>query len=106
MNDNIVVGNGSRQALRAEWSRHVSAYKVSGMSKVAFCREHGLVVSKLHYWIRALQKYEEPASDFVELSPLHSAPGSGVWISCGRFQVHVDAHFNSRVLRCVVEALS
>lgn len=95
-----------RQALRAEWAKTINDYESSGMSKASFCREHGLPVWKLHYWCKALQEQDKFKGGFIELSPGVMATGSGVWVSCGRYRVHVDTRFDSKVLRQVIEALT
>jgi hypothetical protein len=38
------------QAKRAYWSKHVAAWRASGLSVSAFCRREGLKPSSFDYW--------------------------------------------------------
>lgn len=33
-----------------KWTAHVSAWRASGLSGAAYCRENGLKISSLRYW--------------------------------------------------------
>lgn len=39
-------------ARREAWARHVQAWRDSGLTQVANCRQHGLKPKALVYWIR------------------------------------------------------
>ncbi len=104
MNDGQSCRQSKRQLLRSEWSGHVREYELSGLSGAAFCRERGLSVRRLYYWIRVLGSTHK--EDFVELSPMSMASDSGVRLSCGRVSVHLSAGFDASVLRRVLEVLS
>ena len=38
------------ETLRHTWKQHLEAWKQSGQSQVAYCREHGLKPHQLTYW--------------------------------------------------------
>lgn len=40
------------ESRRQYWVEHVSAWRRSGLSQVAYCREHSLVPRQLGYWVR------------------------------------------------------
>ncbi len=106
MNTRPTNHQSERQALRDEWSQIVSNFEASGKSKAGFCRDHGLPIWKLQYWVRALRKPVQSSSSFIELSPVARPSNSGVWISCGGYRVYMDAGFDGNVLRRVIEVLS
>ena len=45
----------------------VDAYRASGQTRPVFCREHGLSVSTLAYWVTRKNKADRPAGGFTEL---------------------------------------
>jgi transposase-like protein len=48
----------------------IKEWEVSGLSKKAFCRNHGIAPSKFFYWINKWKNTKEEAPDgFVKLSP-------------------------------------
>lgn len=40
------------ESRREYWAGHVSAWRRSGLSQIAYCRDHGLVPRQLGYWLR------------------------------------------------------
>ena len=93
-----------RAAALASWEQVIGEYAASGGTAAAFCRERGLRVWQFRYWLKALRAGEETSAGFVELRA--ATRDSGVWVSCGRWQVHVDDGFDAGVLRRVAEALA
>ena len=48
----------------------IKKWEVSGLSKKAFCRNHGIARSIFFYWINKWKNTKEAASDgFVEITP-------------------------------------
>lgn len=94
-----------RAAARASWGKWIGEFGKSGKTGTVFCRERGLPVWQFRYWLKALRQVGASPSDFVELSSGARDP-SCVWVSCGRWQVHVGNGFDAGVLRRVVEALT
>ncbi|WP_256127253.1 IS66 family insertion sequence element accessory protein TnpA [Xanthomonas euvesicatoria] len=41
---------------REQWAEHVQAWRVNGLSQVAWCREQGLSLASFGYWRRRLAK--------------------------------------------------
>jgi transposase-like protein len=37
---------------RQYWREHVGAWRRSGLSQAAYCRQHGLIPRQLSYWVR------------------------------------------------------
>ncbi len=40
--------------LEASWAEHLDAWRASGLSQNAYCRQHGLRPNRLSYWKRKL----------------------------------------------------
>jgi hypothetical protein len=91
---------------RGEGERWVAAWKLSGKSRSAFAREHGLPSHRLHYWTAALAGAEPEQTGFVEVQPPYHRT-SGVTVICGRnARVEVSSGFDAEVLHAVVIALN
>ena len=91
---------------REDGERWVAAWKVSGKSRGAFAREHGIASHRLYYWTRSAGAKALASGGFVELRPALVAT-SGVSVICGdSARVEVASGFDAEVLRSVVAALS
>ena len=42
--------NSATQPLSQQWHKHIEAWRKSGLSQQAFCRDRGLRYKKFHYW--------------------------------------------------------
>ena len=56
------------------WITHVAAAQASGMSKVAYCRQHGLDYKTLLRCIGRLRRRSEPAQSLVPVAVRDAAP--------------------------------
>ena len=67
------------------WSQHIDAWRSSGLSQAAYCREHQLRPNQLTYWKRRLftppevaqSQSNTPHSTFVPLSLNTAEPTAG-----------------------------
>jgi len=57
-------GNRARNA--EQWHKHVKAFRTSGLTHRAFCKERKLHISALGYW---LQRFEGPKAAKPALAP-------------------------------------
>ena len=90
------------------WREHLAAWKTSGLSQAAYCRQHGLMQSDFSWWKRETVRRDHGASAppafvpmQVELAPLESQ-GFELLLSGGRtlrFDARVDPVALSRILR-------
>jgi hypothetical protein len=55
------------QELQTTMKCQVEAWKTSGLTQIAYCREHDIVFSKFNYWVRKLYPAPEPARGFVKI---------------------------------------
>jgi hypothetical protein len=60
---------------REWWSRHVEAWRGSGLSQAEYCRRHGLLKGTLGYWSSKLGR-ESKRTELVEVSQAGMKPGS------------------------------
>jgi len=62
---------------RAFWEDHANQWRQSGLSKIAYCRTHGLSKSTFHNWCRKLQhqrQENQQSQDFLSLGLQQDAP--------------------------------
>ncbi|EYE87116.1 hypothetical protein Q428_15245, partial [Fervidicella metallireducens AeB] len=45
--------------LRAQWLERIKAYKASGLTQAAFCKENNLNIKQLSYWVRKYRNIEQ-----------------------------------------------
>lgn len=99
----------------------VEAWRVSGLSGAAFCRQHNLRAQRLHYWRERLgypiKVVSEPScaplarppttDGFVQMvvSAPTGPPSTHVDIVVGRAVIRVGPGFDADLLRGVVAAL-
>jgi len=58
---------------QAKWRQHVAAWRASGKSQAAYCREHGLGYYRFHYWKRKFGKAQDnPRLRLVPVSGLNT----------------------------------
>ena len=73
---------------REFWSRHVGAWRKSGLTQREYCRRHKLLKGTLGYWSSILSRENRAGSDLVEV---------------GRTVVEAKATAPSRPIEVVVE---
>jgi hypothetical protein len=99
----------------------VEAWRASGLSGAAFCRQHDLRVQRLHYWrerlgypikvvggsSRTSVAVPPPSDGFVQLvvSTPPTSPNTHVDIVIGGAIIRVGSGFDADLLRRVVGAL-
>jgi transposase-like protein len=61
---------------RSQWQTVLDDFNRSGLSKVAYCKQHGIATSSLNRWQRILQD-ECGGADFINVTePLSIAPAT------------------------------
>lgn len=53
---------------RKFWQAHITTWQRSGLSKVEYCRQHGLALKQMWYWLRRYRS--EVLSEAVTLVPI------------------------------------
>ena len=100
----------SREKRTAHWLAIVERHAGSGLSAVAFCREHSINLSRFYWWRRRLRLTDQlPNSTpvgFLELVSCSKQPDSGIRIRlCDDLWIEVDQGFDPRTLRGVIETV-
>lgn len=61
---------------RNQWKALLQEFNSSGLSKVAYCKQHGIAISSLNRWHRILVAQSE-GTDFIDVTaPLTIAPAT------------------------------
>jgi hypothetical protein len=86
-----------------DWSARLSAWRLSGKSGAAWCRDNAIGYYQFQYWLKKLRRVEqhEKTGQFVPLkvasTPLH--------IECNGIYLHVSSGFDPVLLRQVMSVL-
>jgi len=86
-----------------DWSARLSAWRISGKSGLAWCRDNAISYDQFKYWQKKLQRvghYGKPGQ-FVPLV-IASTP---LRIECNGVYLHVSSGFDPALLREVVSVL-
>jgi hypothetical protein len=60
---------------RSQWKALLEEFHRSGLSKVVFCKQHGVATSSLNRWQRILLEEQTGGADFIDVTePLSTAP--------------------------------
>ena len=91
-------------SLIQEWTEKLAAWRSSGLSIAAWCRQNGEGYHRFLYWRKRLEGSPTPPSGrFVELtvSPGHS----GLCLECNGIYLHVDRGFDPGLLSDILSLL-
>lgn len=103
----------NREIRRQTWITRITAYKQSGQTMKAWCREQDVTLDQLKYWLQKL-KSETGESDsstptsFVPLALHESLPvptSTSLRLQVGIVHIEVNVGFDPGLLRNVVAAL-
>jgi hypothetical protein len=86
-----------------QWEGILEEYRASGKSIRGFCRDKGIPVSQMSYYLGRARKAARREKGFIEL--VRQAP-AGIYVEAGSFRIHVARGFDAELLRQVAEALS
>jgi len=92
----------------SEIEQLVQQFRASGLSQVAFCRDHGLSPATLAYYRKrcALPASAAPALVPVHLAPSPSARHSGLTLALASgHRVEIDCGFDAATLQLLLAAL-
>lgn len=99
------MAEAMRRAERRErWRALVEAWRCSGSSKAAFCREREVNAGRFHYWCRALSEERSTAGDFARVAPAGVA-GAGLRLRLGGLELEIEPGFDEATFRRVLRLL-
>jgi len=99
----------TREERTSNWGDIIKQQESSGLNGAAFCREHGINLSRFYHWRRRLK--QDSVGGFLELradapSARPELTTAGVLIHMsGGVRVELAPDFDSTTLRRVVEVL-
>ena len=101
------TANRAVQERRAFWQEHLVQWQASGMTQVAYCRQHGLNRDQFGYWKKRLLSARLPdaAPGFIAVQ-MASAGATLTVVLNERLRVEVYPGFDPVTLRAVIQALS
>ena len=102
------------RALKHEmWQERISNYRKSGLNAQAWCQEHKLTISSLHYWINKLNKesLESDSTIKLEFVPvtqmgISMSPSASIVIRYQNLSIEVSESCQPDTLRNVLEILN
>ena len=100
-----MASTGKRGA--AEWREIISAWRASGQSRAAYCREQGLSVSTFRFWQRKLaeQRAEKPRLVQVKRVSGLEAGKRPIRVRSGGLEVELSGEESEEVLCRLFRAL-
>ena len=87
--------------LKQEWTDKITAWRESGQSIAAWCRQHEESYYRFIYWRKRLELKQEKAGRFVELT----FGKLSLLLSCNGMTLHIERGFDPELLRDVLSVL-
>lgn len=87
--------------LKQEWTDKITAWRESGQSIAAWCRQHEESYYRFIYWRKRLEPKQEKTGRFVELT----LGPSSLLLSCNGMTLHIERGFDRELLRDVLSVL-
>lgn len=88
----------------SDWSAKISAWKQSGLTIAAWCRNNSVSYYSFLYWRKRLPKLEHSeGGSFVQLSV--AAANSQISLECNGVTVHLSSGFDPELLGDVLSLL-
>lgn len=95
------------KTLKEKWKKRIDAWKASGMSIRAWCRQHNISHSTFGYWKRgklSQSSSKEKNSKFIELQDKRTEE-TGLSLSTKGLKVHLSKNFDSETLHRFLNVL-
>ena len=103
----------TKENLRSEWAAKIEAFKASGQTQIAFCKEHDLNLKQMGYRLRKYRNGVQPVVDkkvsswfTVEVKDSsEKMQSNSLNVRIGQAIIEVEPGFNQNLLIDVVKAL-
>ena len=86
-----------------DWSARLSAWRISGKSGAAWCRDNAIDYDQFKYWQKKLMRPVQHVK-FGQFIPLEIA-STPLRIECNGVYLHISSGFDHALLREVVSVL-
>jgi len=96
---------------RSYWKQHIDSWQQTGLTQVAYCRQHNLKHHQLVYWKKRFLKTEKDVSFVsVKLEELLEMPSrqdqaSLILVITNQFKIEIRTGFDAQLLRQLIYAL-
>ena len=87
--------------LKEQWAEKITAWRESGLSIAAWCRQNNEGYHRFLYWGKRLEQNTQPSGRFVELS----IESSTLAVECNGVTLHIERGFDRELLRQVLSVL-
>jgi hypothetical protein len=87
--------------LKQEWTDKIAAWRESGQSIAAWCRQHDESYYRFIYWRKRLGPKQKKTGGFVELT----FETSSLSLECNGLTLHIERGFDRELLRDVLSVL-
>jgi hypothetical protein len=88
-------------SLKQQWSEKIAAWRESGLSIAAWCRQNNEGYYRFIYWRNRLQQKATPSGRFVELA----VETSSLAVECNGVTLRIERGFDRDLLRQVLSVL-
>lgn len=88
-------------SLKQQWSEKIAAWRESGLSVAAWCRQNNEGYHRFLYWRNRLRQKAMPSGRFVELT----VETSSLAVECNGVTLHIERGFDRELLREVLSVL-
>jgi transposase-like protein len=99
----------SLSAKRQLWRERYDEFKQSGLTQAEYCRQHGLPVRALSYWVRKYGNQQAPSrQEWAALTvsdSLESSDNHQLTVQTDKFQLRIPAGFDQKTIACVIGLL-
>jgi hypothetical protein len=101
--------------LNQEWATRITAFKSSGLTMSAWCKDHELSLHQLKYWLKKMNISVRPRSSASSTQWLPVAltgnkqrldRTGNLVVRVGSASIEVPADFNANLLRDIVRTLT
>jgi len=101
----------TKQELQQHWKERIAAYRASGLSQVAFCREQDISLRQLSYWLRKEAKKETVTATSTRWLPVEinnqgaASENNSLQIKMGPASIEIRPGFDQKLLLDVLKTL-
>ena len=88
-------------SLKQHWAEKITAWRESGLSIAAWCRQNDEGYHRFLYWRKRLHQNMQPSGRFVELT----VEPSSLVVECNGVTLHIERGFDRELLRQVLAVL-
>lgn len=100
----------SLSAKRQLWREHYDEFKESGLTQADYCRNNGLPVKALSYWVRKYRREEKvPSRQQWSALTVSGAPENSyhqqMTVQMDKIQLRIPSGFDQETIACVIGLL-